>query len=337
MKTKSTSLKFTLKNSDETIEQEVFVPHRKCLEEKKVNFYLTNKCQLDCIYCNRQIEKNGAVDFNELSSIELMNLIEAFALNKFTRIRFTSRFGDPLLRKDLEQLIKKSDSCHFSEISLTTNGLNLVDRINLLKDSGLDKISISVDTLNKSKYKYLTGRDKLNIVLKNLEKAAIVFKDNLKMNIVIIRGFNEDEVYHMIDWALERNITPQLIEYIGKNERYMKQYFYNLDEVIEQHTIRGYQLQEDKFEKRTTIFYPKGKKLEIRQSKKWPELYYLNERIAVHTSGYITNFMNEKTGLQPEEFNIDYLVHLLNKTHTFIVTENDINKTGTLGNRNTVC
>ncbi len=172
---------------------------------------LNEQCNLRCIYC---MPEEG-IDFRSedklLTTEEIFRLIEIASLMGVSKIRFTG--GEPLLRKDLSELVQFAHQCEGIESAhLTTNGLLLSKQIDNLDKSGLSGINISLDTLNPEKFKIITRRNGLDLVLNSLHKAMESTIPSIKLNIVALRGFNDDELMDFVTLTKENDITVRFIE-----------------------------------------------------------------------------------------------------------------------------
>lgn len=178
---------------------------------------LTDKCNLNCTYCNPNgIGAKGIKNSAMLSNEELLRLIKLFVVDfEFTKIRLTG--GEPLARKDSLELfdsIRELKTKHPFALGITTNGTFLLDKLDNLKENGLDKLNISLDTLDKLKFKSITGSDKLNEVLNSIDKAIKLKFSPIKINTVIMKGVNDDEIIDMVDFAIKKNLNIRFIEFM---------------------------------------------------------------------------------------------------------------------------
>ena len=188
---------------------------------------ITDKCNLNCIYCNpADSALRGELSRSILSYEELIRLIKIFVADLgITKIRLTG--GEPLVRKNVENLfrmLKEIKDKHPFELGLTTNGILLEDKIDFLKKFGLDKINISLDTLRKERFIAITGADNIDAVFNGINKAEKLGYNPVKINAVIMKGINDDEIPGFIEFVKERNLNIRFIEYMpftsnGWNER----------------------------------------------------------------------------------------------------------------------
>ncbi len=169
---------------------------------------LTERCQLRCTYCSK--EAGGVcVKEGELLAEDFIFIARAFAELDFKNIRLTG--GEPLMRRDLAQIVKGiSDISRFEGIFLTTNGVMLEDRLDELKEAGLNGCNVSIDSLKPDVYRSICGND-LDPALGGIRKALKVF-GTVKLNTVLIRGVNDDEADDFIELTRENNVTVRFIE-----------------------------------------------------------------------------------------------------------------------------
>jgi len=179
---------------------------------KKLRVSVTDKCNMRCGYC---MPKNNTKWFDStevLTFEEIVRLSSIFANLGVDKIRLTG--GEPLLRPSIENLIKSiANIQHIKNIGLTTNGLLLLDKVEALKSSGLDSVNISLDSFNEQRFRTITGINGLNKVLSSIQKAKDAGID-VKLNTVVVRGWNDDEVVEFANFARRTGITVRFIEFM---------------------------------------------------------------------------------------------------------------------------
>jgi cyclic pyranopterin phosphate synthase len=150
-----------------------------------------------------------------LSYEEIEYVCDIFVSLGIEKIRLTG--GEPMMRRDIETIIEKLDKLKpkgLHDLALTTNGYFLPDRALGLKDAGLDRITISVDSLKKEVFKQMTGVDVLDRVLAGIAAAKSAGLHPIKINAVIVRGHNEDEVTDFAAFAREHDVKMRFIEFM---------------------------------------------------------------------------------------------------------------------------
>ena len=194
---------------------------------------LNEQCNLRCIYC---MPEEG-IDFRSedklLTTEEIFRLIKLTSKMGVSKIRFTG--GEPLLRKDLSELVQFAHQCKGIEsVHLTTNGLLLSKRIEELEKSGLSGINISLDTLDTDKFKKITRRDGLDMVLNSLQKALASNIQSIKLNIVAMRDFNDDELMDFVELTKNNDITVRFIELMpfDSHQIWKTGKFYGADDIV---------------------------------------------------------------------------------------------------------
>jgi len=206
---------------------------------------LTDRCNFRCFYCLPHGEPPIAPKEQMLSYEEIEYVCDIFVSLGIEKIRLTG--GEPMMRRDIETIIEKlaklkppalSDKLQFvadshkknlakaddklkligqvglKDLALTTNGYFLPDRAQGLKDAGLDRITISVDSLKPETFKQMTGVDVLDRVLAGIAAAKQSGLEPIKINAVIVRGHNEDEVADFAAFAREHDVKMRFIEFM---------------------------------------------------------------------------------------------------------------------------
>lgn len=171
---------------------------------------LTDRCNLRCFYCMPEegielIEKS-----NIMSLEEIIGLAGTFRDLGVDTIRLTG--GEPLVRKNFGYLVEELAKLGVT-LKITTNGITLDKYLDLFKKIGLRKINISLDTLDKAKSVFITKRDYFDRIMKNIEK-ALEMDMEVKLNIVLIKGVNDNEINDFIALTKKKNLTVKFIEFM---------------------------------------------------------------------------------------------------------------------------
>jgi cyclic pyranopterin phosphate synthase len=172
---------------------------------------VSNHCTARCFYCR----PTGTVapDRKELSREALLLIAEAAVACGLKTIRFTG--GEPLLREDLPALIAGiSRLSPRLDLSLTTNGLLLAAQAAKLAEAGLHRVNVSLDTLREERYLAITGQPSLPLVLTGLEAAVAAGLTPIKINAVLVRGVNDDEILDLVTFAYKGGYHMRFIEYM---------------------------------------------------------------------------------------------------------------------------
>ncbi len=174
---------------------------------------ITDRCNLRCRYCMPSgiISK---LDHTKILSYEQILRIAKIVGNLgITKIRLTG--GEPLVRKGVYDLISQlTEMKLFKDISLTTNGVLLGEGLERLKQAGIKRLNISLDTLNQEKFRWITGRDEFKRVWGAIQKAYEMGFSPLKINVVVIRNFNENEILDFARLSQEFPFHIRFIEYM---------------------------------------------------------------------------------------------------------------------------
>ena len=194
---------------------------------------LTDKCNLRCVYCmpEDKVYENNLIN-NNLSFNDYKFIINALAQVGISKIKFTG--GEPLLYPHLIDLIKYTyNECNIEDISISTNGIGLNEIAYELKKSGLKSVNISLDSLKSYKYKSITRNGNLTDVLKSINR-CLELGIKVKINCVVIKGFNDDEIYDFIDMANYYPVDVRFIELmpIGEGKHFFFFFYFNITKFI---------------------------------------------------------------------------------------------------------
>jgi GTP 3',8-cyclase len=176
---------------------------------------LTDRCNFRCFYCLPHGEPPIAPKEQMLSYEEIDYVCEIFVSLGIEKLRLTG--GEPMLRRDIETIIRKLNRLKangLQDLALTTNGYYLPDRARSLKEAGLDRVTISLDSLKRDVFKRMTGVDVLDKVLAGIAAAKEAGLEPIKINAVIVRGHNEDEVADFAAFARDYDVKMRYIEFM---------------------------------------------------------------------------------------------------------------------------
>jgi cyclic pyranopterin phosphate synthase len=174
------------------------------------------------------MEKGELLTYEEIERLTII-----FAELGINKIRLTG--GEPLLRRDLHLLIKMiSDIPGINDLALTTNGYLLTEQAEMLVHAGLNRINISLDSLNRTKFNIITRRNHFDKVWKGIETAEALGINPIKINVVLIRGINDDEILNFAHLARERSLIIRFIEFmpIGADDGWSKDKVVPSEEII---------------------------------------------------------------------------------------------------------
>ena len=172
---------------------------------------VTQKCNLNCIYCKPDGSSEKYECKNMITPEEFGRIAYAMAAVGIKRVRITG--GEPLLRPDICEIIKAvSETEGIEDISMTTNGILLGEMAYKLKEAGLKRVNISLDSLKESSFKYITGSSCLEKVMEGIKKSLEASLNPVKINTVLIRGINDDEIDDIIKLARNLPVDIRFIE-----------------------------------------------------------------------------------------------------------------------------
>jgi len=173
---------------------------------------VTDRCNLRCSYCMPEPEYVWLPREDILHFEEIETLVDVFLGLGVSKVRLTG--GEPLLRRDLPDLITRLASRPaIRDLAMTSNGVLLEQHAAALRAAGLHRLTVSLDTLERSRFQALTRNDSLDRVIAGINTAAPLFP-GLKIDTVVIRGVNDDELVPLIEFARERNAEVRFIEYM---------------------------------------------------------------------------------------------------------------------------
>jgi len=174
---------------------------------------VTDRCNLRCQYCMPETDYAWLPRDSVLTFEEIAVLVDAFTDLGVDRVRLTG--GEPLLRRDLPVLVERlAARPSIRDLALTTNGVLLAQSVTDLASAGLHRITVSLDTLDPARFEALTRFDEHAAVLNGIERAAAAGFSSLKLDTVVIRGFNEDELVPMLEYARGIGAELRFIEYM---------------------------------------------------------------------------------------------------------------------------
>ena len=175
-----------------------------------VRVSVTDRCDLRCSYCLPKSYKNFSTPEHWLDYDEITRIIRAFTELGTRRIRLTG--GEPLVRPELASLAKQLTQLpRLEDLSLSTNASRLAKQATALRQAGISRINVSLDTLDPETYKTIT-RGKLSKTLRGLEAARQAGFDIIKINCVVMKGINDHQLMEMVDYCKQNDFTLRFIE-----------------------------------------------------------------------------------------------------------------------------
>ena len=203
-------------------------------EHTDLRVSLIDKCNLRCTYCMPHEHMEWIPSPDLLTADEFVRVIGLACANGVTDVRLTG--GEPLLHRDVVEIVRRVRALPTSPaVAITTNGIRLAANVEALVEAGLQRINISLDTLDAERYVRLTRRNELPAVLRGIEAAVESGLKPIKLNAVLIRGVNDDEAPILLNWAIERGIELRFIEEmpLSLGGNWSEQAYVTSDEIVQ--------------------------------------------------------------------------------------------------------
>jgi cyclic pyranopterin phosphate synthase len=216
---------------------------------KSLRISITKKCNLSCIYCHREGENSDSE--KEISPDTISRIVRCAAGFGVDKVKFSG--GEPLMRSDFEDIIASLPT--LKNISATTNGVMLAERAASLAKSGLDRVNVSLPSVNREHYGVITGYSHaLPKVLEGINAAIDAGLIPLKLNMVLLRGINELEIDNAIKFIsrYDGNVILQLIELMNFNN--IDRFLVDIDSVERMLELRATQIKERRMHRRKKYF-----------------------------------------------------------------------------------
>ncbi len=196
---------------------------------------ITNRCNVRCFYCHH----DGIIPQSyEMTPDEIYRVAKIAADIGVLKIRLSG--GEPLIRNDIVEIVEKLETIGFKDIALTTNGTLLGEYAEQLKSAGLNRVNVSFDTLNPETYRFITKRDYIKNAKEGIKKASEIGLYPVKVNMVVMKGINDHEIWDMFQFCKENNAVLQLIELLKTDNcpdnGFYDEYHFDMDEVEEELT-----------------------------------------------------------------------------------------------------
>ena len=177
-----------------------------------IRISITDKCNLKCIYC---MPPEGVKFFEEkdvMTNEEILRFVRIAGKHGLRNIRITG--GEPLMRRDIIGLISSIKQTGIRDLSITTNGISLSRHAADLKKAGLDRVNISLDTMDPDRYRSITGGGDIDCVWQSIRRAEETGLSPVKINVVPIRGVNEDEIVSFASLTFDHDYHIRFIEFM---------------------------------------------------------------------------------------------------------------------------
>lgn len=190
---------------------------------------LTDNCNLRCFYCMPDEDYQFAPKDSLMSADEIFSIAKIFVDEGVNKIRLTG--GEPLVRKDFKVILQKLSTLG-TQITITTNATRLHEHINDLKSAGVQSLNISLDTLQRDRFIFLTKRDQFDLVKRNIQ-LMLENGFQIKINVVVMKGINDAEIYDFIEWTRDTSIQIRFIEFMPfDGNRWQMENVFTLEKII---------------------------------------------------------------------------------------------------------
>lgn len=215
---------------------------------------LTQDCNFRCFFCHREGQRFNSKQ--EMTPEEVERIVKIASLLGIRKVKLTG--GEPTVREDIIEIVKRIKP-YVIDLSMTTNGSRLKGLARELARAGLDRVNVSLHSLRPEVYKKITGVDMLDVVLEGIEE-AVKYLSPVKLNMTVMRGLNDGEIWDMIDFAAKTGTILQLIELEAPREMtgtaFFRKYFYPLKPVERGLEKRAVEVRERTMHRRKKYFIP---------------------------------------------------------------------------------
>ena len=173
-----------------------------------LRFSVTSRCNFNCFYCSSRLPSDAlSKEFNLDDISFIFNVVSDLGISK---VRITG--GEPLLRQDIVDVVKESRKANFREIVLTTNGFRLFELADDLKQAGLSRVNVSLDTLRGDIFEEITGSNSFEKVVMGILKAIDVGLAPVKINTILLKGINEEDIVPIAELTIKYPVIVRFIE-----------------------------------------------------------------------------------------------------------------------------
>ncbi|WP_198361960.1 GTP 3',8-cyclase MoaA [Thermococcus gorgonarius] len=215
---------------------------------------LTQDCNFRCFFCHREGQRFNVR--NEMTPEEIERLVRIASRLGIKKVKLTG--GEPTVRSDILEIVKRIKP-YVADLSMTTNGSRLKELAKPLAKAGLDRVNVSLHSLRRDVYKQITGVDMLETVLEGIEE-AVKYLSPVKLNMTVMKGLNEGEIWDMVNFAAKTGTILQLIELEAPKEMtgtaFFRKYFYPLKPVERELEKRALETRERRMHRRKKYFIP---------------------------------------------------------------------------------
>ncbi len=223
---------------------------------------ITNRCNINCFYCHH----DGIIPQEyEMTPREIERIARVAKNIGIRKIRLSG--GEPLIRDDIIDIVTRISSLKFKDIGLTTNGSLLEKYAQSLRDAGLNRVNVSFDTLNPEIYRFITKSSYVDQVKMGIKKAAEVGLYPVKINMVVMRDLNHQEIWDMFEFCKENGAILQLIELLKAEScpdtDFFDDYYYDISIIEEKLKAKTDEIKTRSFMQDRKKYFLEGGEIEI--------------------------------------------------------------------------
>ncbi len=271
-------------------------PYGRPVHELRIT--VTENCNYSCIYCHKEGEyyKHRS---KELSVSDIVTIVKVAASLGVRKVKLTG--GEPLLRRDIADLISQIASIPgISEVSLVTNGYFLADKARELKEAGLTRVNVTLNTLDSRKYRAITGVDGLEQTLKGIEAAVSEGLNPVKINYVYLKGINEEDFWSIVEYASSVGVSVvRVIEYhepLPLSRKYAR-FHADLTHLLESLARVSIRIEKRRLHNRPVYYLPNGVVVEIVKPMFNPNFCAACTKLRLTSDGWLKPCLLRQNGL----------------------------------------
>lgn len=284
-----------VKSADQLVD-----PHGRHVSSLRIS--LTQRCNFDCFFCHQEGESgpNGEVTPDEIEAV-----VSVAAELGISKIKLTG--GEPLLRDDVVEIVRRI-SPYVDEVSMTTNGYMLKEKACDLREAGLKRVNISFHSTDPEKFCKIIGQESVQAVREGIDAALECGLSPIKLNMVVMKGINDEEIEDMIAFSKERGVTLQLIEYqaLEKGVEEYDSYHFDLRPLEEQLAARSQSIVEREMHRRKQYHLKGGGTVEVVRPMHNTEFCAYCTRLRMTSDGHL------KPCLMREDNHLEAVSHMRN-------------------------
>ncbi len=223
---------------------------------------ITNRCNIRCFYCHHDgmIPQEYEMNSQEIERISL--IAKNIGIKK---IRLSG--GEPLIREDIVDIVRRISEIGFQDVSLTTNGILLEKYALSLKNVGLNRVNVSFDTLNPQTYQFITKSNYIDQVKRGIKKAVKVGLYPVKVNMVVMKGLNHNEIWDMFNFCKENGVILQVIELLKTescpDSDFFDEYYYDMKIIEEELKDKATDIKTRAFMQDRKKYFLEGGEIEV--------------------------------------------------------------------------